>query len=442
MLHSLRAWDLRAFVFINERLSRPFLNPPMELLASEHVWLLVLGAVGVWGIARWKGIARRAVFQAGASACLAFAAKSVLKAFIHRQRPYLAAAGAHLLSLAKTSSSFPSGSTTVAFAIALAAGLERRRLLLPMLLWAAGVGYGRIYVGEHYPLDAAAGALLGASAALAARFFLERLGFWRSRFYADWEEGRLRRRERALFSVLWLFAFAWEGWAVAARAVSLERASMSLETGEARLSEITRQTREVERALEAQSRELEFLQGLPNLLPKDKGYLRTQRAILSEVLSLRRQLRPRLKDKLYVVVDSRANKLYVKRGFKLLREADCSVGRGNLLVDKRTGRRWEFATPRGELRVLSKGTDPLWRKPDWAFVEAHEPIPPPDDPKRFVRGALGAYVLNLGDGYLIHGVKNEASLGRAGSHGCVRLGAEDLKYLYDSIPVGTRVYIF
>jgi L,D-transpeptidase YbiS len=75
-------------------------------------------------------------------------------------------------------------------------------------------------------------------------------------------------------------------------------------------------------------------------------------------------------------------------------------------------------------------------------VENKEPVPPPLDPSRKVEGELGKYALNIGDGYLIHGTKNEESLGRAVSHGCIRLGAEALEKLYKAAPVGTRVYIY
>ena len=101
-----------------------------------------------------------------------------------------------------------------------------------------------------------------------------------------------------------------------------------------------------------------------------------------------------------------------------------------------------FVTPRGEFHVISKAENPLWRKPDWAYVEEGKPIPPPDDPARLVQGELGGYVLNLGDGYLIHGTKDERVLGRPASHGCVRLGAADLKRLYEQIQIGTKVFIF
>ena len=68
---------------------------------------------------------------------------------------------------------------------------------------------------------------------------------------------------------------------------------------------------------------------------------------------------------------------------------------------------------------------------DAAIVEGRYPV-----------GELGAFVMNLGDGYLIHGTKREELLGRPASHGCVRVGAADLEKLYASVPNATRVFIF
>jgi L,D-transpeptidase YbiS len=208
------------------------------------------------------------------------------------------------------------------------------------------------------------------------------------------------------------------------------------------LDQRAREISDLNAQIRANSQESEFLNKLPNFLPQDRGFLRTQHVISEEVAALRRQVGQRLRGSLHVVVDAKANKLYLKKGLKLLWEADCSVGRGGLLVDKQTGRRWEFVTPRGEFRVIGKAENPEWVKPDWAFVEAKEPVPPPEDPSRKVPGELGAYVLNLGDGYLIHGTLHEELLGRPASHGCVRLSAVDLKKLYETVPVGTKVYIY
>ncbi len=242
--------------------------------------------------------------------------------------------------------------------------------------------------------------------------------------------------------VLWLGAFGWRACGVARAADALGRANDRLATDAAALDLGARRLTALARESAAQSRDADFLQSLPNILPEDKGYLRTQKAIEGEVATLRSQVGKRLKGALQVVVDAKANKLYVKQGLKLLWSADVSVGRGGRLSDKKSGQRWEFVTPRGEFRVIGKGVNPKWRKPDWAFVENGEPVPPPDDPSRFIDGELGAYFFNLGDGYLIHGTKSEELLGRPASHGCVRVGAADLEKLYKLVPIGTKVYIF
>ena len=242
--------------------------------------------------------------------------------------------------------------------------------------------------------------------------------------------------------LLWLVVFGIESVRLAQWITTFWRVAGRLETTAAALRQNAHDTSDLANQIRALSKDMEFLNTLPNILPQDRGYLRTQRVVAEDVEALRRKVGQRLKGSLHILIDAKANKLYVKKGLKLLLQADCSVGRGGTLVDRKTGRRWEFATPRGEFRVAWKGKDPVWVKPDWAYVESKEPIPPPDDPNRKVPGELGAYVLSLGDGYLIHGTKNEELLGRPASHGCVRLGADNLKKIYEAVPEGTKVYIY
>ncbi len=60
--------------------------------------------------------------------------------------------------------SFPSGHTTVSFALAAVLSKRFPRLSVPLFLTAALVGASRVYLGSHYPSDVAAGALLGLAA--------------------------------------------------------------------------------------------------------------------------------------------------------------------------------------------------------------------------------------------------------------------------------------
>ncbi len=89
----------------------------------------------------------------------------VLKPLVHRPRPFAVLGMGVLTGPVPQGSSFPSGHATAAFAGAvawirtLAQGWRSR--LVP-LLYAALVGWSRIYLGAHWPSDVLAGALLGA----------------------------------------------------------------------------------------------------------------------------------------------------------------------------------------------------------------------------------------------------------------------------------------
>jgi L,D-transpeptidase YbiS len=144
----------------------------------------------------------------------------------------------------------------------------------------------------------------------------------------------------------------------------------------------------------------------------------------------------------YIVIDQTHNRLEVRRGREVLISTVCSAGSGMVLRENGgQGRSWVFDTPRGRYAVRSKLKNPAWRKPDWAFIE--EGLPVPEDPgERIEYGALGEYALYFGNGYMIHGTLYERLLGRSVTHGCIRLGRDDLAAVYRSCPVGTPIFIF
>lgn len=160
-----------------------------------------------------------------------------------------------------------------------------------------------------------------------------------------------------------------------------------------------------------------------------------------ELQRLERRIQAAAPDGVYIVVDTLANRLFLKKGDQTLREAVCSTGTGGVLTDPASGRQWVFDTPRGTHQVIAKKKEPVWNKPDWAFIEEGEPIPK-DARERIDDYSLGDYALYLGDGYLIHGTLYQRLLGRSVTHGCVRLGDADLEAVYQAAPVGTWVYIY
>jgi hypothetical protein len=163
--------------------------------------------------------------------------------------------------------------------------------------------------------------------------------------------------------------------------------------------------------------------------------------LLAEQQRLEAALRRKVPRGSWIVIDQTHDRFRLMRGDDTVLEAPCSAGSGMVLKEGTGGRVWVFDTPRGRFEVLSKLANPVWRKPDWAFVEDGEPIPK-DPGDRLEYGSLGEYALYFGNGYMIHGTLYERLLGRPVSHGCVRLGRDPLREVYRQAPVGTPVYIY
>ena len=203
-------------------------------------------------------------------------------------------------------------------------------------------------------------------------------------------------------------------------------------------------------------------------------------------------------DQPYIVISIEERELWYKKGNELLYHTQVATGSGKTLVSGAGGKQWKFDTPRGRLKVQAKEVDPAWVPPDWHYqevagkrglgvvrLERGRAIPASDgsvltvsgaevvrrypngsvvplqagegkeivangniiippygtNARRFL-GVLGTRRLVLGDGYGIHGTDHPETIGRAASHGCVRLRNEDIEKLYDMVPVGTPVFIY
>lgn len=203
-------------------------------------------------------------------------------------------------------------------------------------------------------------------------------------------------------------------------------------------------------------------------------------------------------DRPYLVISLEERLLWYKQRGAILFSTQVATGSGKTLVKEGGGSAWKFETPRGRLVVQSKELAPVWAPPDWHYVEQSRKrglglvrlasgrslaaadgsvirvdgndvvrvlpdgqrnvlhatdgreivvdgkllVPPLGTAQRRYKGVLGAYRLNMGDGYAMHGTNQPDSVGRAVSHGCVRLRNEDIAKLYAMVEVGTPVYIY
>jgi L,D-transpeptidase ErfK/SrfK len=166
------------------------------------------------------------------------------------------------------------------------------------------------------------------------------------------------------------------------------------------------------------------------------------RALQARYRSLSKQLSQLMPQQPYILVDTARNHLYVKRHQDVMLDAIASTGSGTILDKPGDARgQWIFDTPRGEFLVQSKLTNPVWVKPDWAFIE--EGLAVPKNPAdRVEQGVLGEYALGFGKGYFIHGTLYTRLLGKNVTHGCIRLNDGDLKSVYQLARVGTPILIF
>lgn len=168
----------------------------------------------------------------------------------------------------------------------------------------------------------------------------------------------------------------------------------------------------------------------------------TLRDLQARYKSLVKQLSQFKPQQPYILVDTARNHLYVKRQQEVVLDALASTGSG-VILDKPGDRndQWIFDTPRGEFSVQSKLINPVWVKPDWAFIE--EGLTVPKNPAdRVEQGVLGEYALGFGKGYFIHGTLYTRLLGKNVTHGCIRLNDGDLKSVYQLARVGTPIMIF
>jgi len=212
------------------------------------------------------------------------------------------------------------------------------------------------------------------------------------------------------------------------------------------------------------------------------------------VASVRTRLAAEHDNDLRVVVSLNDRELWAIIGPDTLLTAPIAVSTDETL--EYAGRSWRFETPRGVRTVIDKKENPVWIPPEWHYAEvaqehglklaamisgktvlsdgrvldvrddqvgvvdgksgefAYLPtdeevifdgtlfIPPIGTLNRRIEGELGRHMLDTGNGFLLHGTPDKASIGTAATHGCIRLRDADIAWLYDMIPVGTRVYIY
>ena len=95
-----------------------------------------------------------------------------------------------------------------------------------------------------------------------------------------------------------------------------------------------------------------------------------------------------------------------------------------------------YPTPLGRHRIVVKWRNPWWYPPNSRWAKGLKPVPPgPNNP-------LGTRWMGLSvPGVGIHGTPNGGSIGYSVSHGCIRMYIPDAEWLFNTVDIGSQVFI-
>ena len=161
-------WDIETLHSINSN-ENVFLKN-YSRVTSETVPYVSVGTplvMGIVALVKKDDELLKNSLYIGASLAVDITLTYTMKMAVNRQRPYVTYPELVQPYKIMGDKSFPSGHTSMAFALATSLTLKYPKwyVIAPSYFWAASVGYSRMNLGVHYPSDVMAGAILGAGSA-------------------------------------------------------------------------------------------------------------------------------------------------------------------------------------------------------------------------------------------------------------------------------------
>ena len=158
------------FYLINNGLSNPFLDGIMPIISKfgSFEFLAILCVLVIVISSKWvlnRQDVKKLAILSFASLLLTGVIVFVIKFAVQEPRPSILLSHVKLLSTTSDPNAFPSGHTASIFSIVSIIVFESKKRLsvrnLALILFAVIIGFSRIYIGLHFPLDVLIGAVMG-----------------------------------------------------------------------------------------------------------------------------------------------------------------------------------------------------------------------------------------------------------------------------------------
>ncbi|MDO4530697.1 MAG: phosphatase PAP2 family protein [Bacillota bacterium] len=169
--------DGRLLLGLREMVVHPALDKAMIFVSSlgdkGMLWIAIGLLLLLFGIKK-KNWRQRGLFVLFSLAANFLLCNLILKPLVDRTRPYVVWDYTPLIPPVGDAS-FPSGHTSASFAAATALYCIDKRWGIAAYILSVLIGFSRLYLGVHFPLDVFCGAILGAaSAKLVQKLYWER----------------------------------------------------------------------------------------------------------------------------------------------------------------------------------------------------------------------------------------------------------------------------